>query len=181
MKASDIINFSSKPIVRPGKSGISGYGLFAKKHISKGRPVVVYYGDKMSDEEVYDLYMENREEYREVSKNMRGTPNGFTIRGDKTNENNNLLGVYVNDAGSITCKKGYLTQKALFDYAKTLSDCNLKVVETEDYPVYQSDKRIKKGEELLAHYGIGYWLSQVGCTPEEISDLNRMYNFDSFY
>jgi len=69
----------------------------------------------------------------------------------------------------------------LKNYARTIRLCNLKVIDTIDYPVYVTTRRVKKDEELYVHYGIGYWLSHIKCTPEEISDLNEQYDFSNFY
>jgi len=183
MEASQLVNFNKKQVVYIAKSKINsaGDGLFAKKFIAKNTPVVVYYGNKVTDEEIYNLYMDKPEEYYELNKYIRGTPNGFAIRGDKKQTNSNLMGVYVNDIGCISCKKENINEKVLKDYAQTVKKCNLMTMDTSDYPVYIASKRIKKGEELYAHYGIGYWLSFIGCSPEEISDMNRKYRFDSLY
>jgi len=179
----DFVNINSKPKVYIGKSKIvnGGEGLFAKKFIHKGTNVVIYYGDKVSDEEIYKLYVEKPKEYYELQKIIRGTPNGFAIKGDKEQINLNLCGVYVNDVASINCTKYELDRDVLQKYANTVKKCNVKTVDTKNYPVYISSRKIKKGEELYAHYGIGYWLSHIGCTPEEISDLNQKYLFNSFY
>ena len=186
MKAIDIVNINSKQLVYISRSKINdndnhNNGLFAKKHITKGCPVVIYFGDKITDDEIYDLYTNDPDSYYELNKYIRGTPNGFAIKGDKTQINHNLLGVYVNDFASIRCNKDEINEKVLRDYAHTISRCNLKTVDTVDYPIYVSTKRIKKHEEMYAHYGIGYWLSYIGCSPIEISDLNKKYNFNSLY
>lgn len=189
MSASSIIRFDSninnvyiaQSKIKGFTNIISGKGLFSKKHISKGSPVVVYYGNKITDQEIYDLYMNNPEKYYEINKYIRGTPNGYSIQGDKTQINTALIGVYVNDVACISCDKNEINQDILKEYAQTIKKCNLKTVNTEDYPIYYSSRRIKKNEELYAHYGIGYWLSAIGCSPLEISELNNRYDFNSFY
>lgn len=179
MSASSIIN-SNINNVYIAKSKIKGNGLFAKRHIPKGLPVVVYYGDKITDQEVYDLYMNNPQKYYDINRYIRGTPNGYSVLGTK-DTNTVLMGVYVNDVACISCDKKDINKDVLENYAKTINQCNLKTVDTDDYPVYSSTKRIKKNDELYAHYGIGYWLSAIGCSPLEISELNKQYDFSSFY
>lgn len=183
MQADDVLNFNVKPKVYTAPSKIKdiGDGLFAKQYIPKDTPVVVYYGDKITDEEIYNMYMKDPDNYREISNHIRGTPNGYAVKGDRSLSNHNLLGVYVNDIGSITCKKEDLTEKIMQDYAQTYKQCNLKVVDTEDYPVYVSVKRIKKHDELYIHYGIGYWLGHIGFSPQDISKINKRCNFSSYY
>ena len=179
MKATELVNIKSKTTLFVSQSKIKGAGdgLFAKKYISKGNPVVVYYGDKFTNEDIYELYTNDPEGYHELNKYVRGTPNGYAVKGDKSQENTYLLGVYVNDIGSITCKKDEINETILKAYANTARKCNLKTVDTSDYPVYVATKRIKKGEELYVHYGTGHWLSFIGYSPEEISDLNNKYRF----
>jgi hypothetical protein len=171
----------TKPLVYVSKSKISGLGLFAKKNISKHNPVVIYYGDHITDDEIYKLYTTDPHSYLELSPYIRGTPNGFAIKGCRNQTNKNLLGVFVNDISLIDCKKEDINRGILQNYANTEKKCNLSVVDTDDYPVYFSKRRIIKGEELFVHYGIGYWLSIIGFSPEEISDLNKKYKFESFY
>ena len=171
----------TKPLVYVGKSKVSGSGLFAKKNISKNNPVVMYYGNHITDDEIYELYTNDIQSYLELSPYIRGTPNGFAIKGSRDQTNKNLLGVFVNDISLIDCRKEDISKEILKKYANTEKQCNLKVIDTNNYPVYFSKKRIKKGEELYVHYGIGYWLSIIGFNPEEISYLNKKYNFENFY
>jgi hypothetical protein len=206
MQASTLININAKKLVYVDKSNIdsAGNGLFAKRFIHPDTPVVIYHGDKVDDEVMFDMYIKDPSYYHEIKKYIRGTNNGFAIDGstiikssdkclsdkclsdkclsDKDNITNpNLFGVYVNDIGSITCKKEHIDKNILISYVQTKNKCNLKTVDTEDYPVYVSTSRIKKGEELYVHYGIGNWLSFIGCDPLEISKLNKQYDFSSFY
>jgi len=181
MSAYDIIDINRKPIVHITNSKISGYGLFAKKHIHKNTPVVIYYGNKITDADIYNTYENNVDEYCEISKYTRGTPNGYAINGCRDINNLNLVGVYVNDISKLDCTKDNITYDSIKKYTLTKNKCNVKVVDTKDYPIYMSTKRIKKNEEIYVHYGIGYWLLQIGCTPEDISMLNRKYNFSELY
>lgn len=182
--ADSILKFNTRlghVVINQSKITAAGQGLFAKKQIRISQPVVVYYGSKITDEQVYDVYINNHEEYIEMSAFIRGTLNGFNILGDKNNNVDVLQGVYVNDIARIDCKKNQVNKQILHDYATTYKKCNLKVVDTADYPIYYATRTIKKGEELYVHYGIGYWLLHIGYLPQEISELNDIYNFESFY
>lgn len=183
MAANTILKFDSKPNqVYVAQSKVKGAddGLFAKKHITRGSPVVVYHGSKTTDQEIYDMYTDDPDAYDKVKPYIRGTPNGFAINGEKCN-NAVLMGIYVNDVACIDCVKEDLTLDIVKEYAATLRKCNLKTVDTLDYPLYYAPRRIKKNEEFYAHYGIGYWLSEIGCSPEEINALNKEYDFESLY
>lgn len=182
-KAEMTIKFDSKlnqVKVGPSKINNAGLGLFAKKHIQRSQPLVVYYGSPITDEEVYDMYMNNPGEHLAFSSIIRGTPNGFAIMGEKS-DIPVLQGVYVNDVACINCSKDKITKQVLQDYASTIKQCNLKTVDTLDFPIYYTTKSIKKGEEFYVHYGIGYWLLHIGCRPEDISKYNEMFDFSSFY
>jgi hypothetical protein len=183
--ANTILKFDSNlkhVIVGPSKIKGAGQGLFAKKQIQRDQPVVVYHGTKITDREVYDIYINNPDEHKRLNSIIRGTPNGYVIQGIKCNVPV-LQGVYVNDISciNIKVKKEEITKDVLQNYANTIKQCNLKIVDTVDFPIYYSVKTIKKGDELYVHYGIGYWLLHIGFAPEEINNLNKTYNFASFY
>lgn len=181
--AASILKFDSKlnqVKVEQSKIKNAGQGLFAKKHIQRSQPLVIYYGSTITDEEVYDLYMNNPDRHLALNSFIRGTPNGFSIMGEKNNVPV-LQGVYVNDISCISCPKELITKEILQEYANTFKQCNLKTVDTSDYPIYYTVRSIKKGEELYVHYGIGYWLLYIGCRPEEISEYNSKYDFASLY
>lgn len=181
--ASSYLDFNSKKsLTYSDKSKIpgAGDGLFAKKLIPVGTSVAVYMGKKITDEEVYEICKRDRDEYQKLNSVIRGTPNGYAIVGEK-NTNSNLAGVLVNDIGCISCSKDDLCRDILVKYVETAKKCNLKTVDTSDYPVYVTTKRIKKGDELYAHYGIGYWLLHIGFSPEELTVLNQIYQFEKFY
>lgn len=182
--ADSILNFNTRlghVVIAQSKINNAGQGLFAKKQIRISQPVAVYYGSTLTDEQVYDIYTNNYEEYLRMNAFIRGTPNGFNILGDKNITVDVLQGVYVNDIGCINCTKDQINKQVLQEYANTYKKCNLKVVDTMDYPIYYAIRTIKKGEELYVHYGIGYWLLHIGFLPQEISKLNDIYNFDSLY
>ena len=180
--AQSMIKFDQKVPVYVAESKIegAGLGLFAGKQISSSQPVVIYYGSKMLSEDVYDLFMSNPESYGEAQSIIRETPNGYAIRGEKT-EKTALHGVYVNDVAKIQCEKDSVDRDALVEYINSAKNCNLKTIDTSDYPVYVSTRRIKKHEELYVHYGIGYWLLQMGYGPEELNVLDQYYKFSTLY
>lgn len=182
-KAADMVQVTGKPKTYVAQSSIenAGDGLYSINPCVKNIPIVIYYGLAITDQEVYDIYTNHRDDYYEISDYLRGTPNGCVIYGDKNVTNPNLHGVYVNDISSLNCQKSEINHTILRKYADTKRLCNLKVVDTKDFPVYVTTKRINRGEEFYVHYGIGYWLSHLKCSPEEISDLNSQYHFESFY
>ena len=175
---------SDNQLVYISKSKIenAGDGLFANKDIPKNMPVVIYYGEKITNEEICDVYINDPKKYFELNSVIRGSSNNYAIKGDKKQTNPRFWGVYVNDCGSINnTNLNNFNPNIIKKYVDSIKKCNLKTIETLDYPVYVSTRNIKKGEELYVHYGIGYWLSHIGYSPEEIYDLNEKYNFDSFY
>lgn len=182
LTASSLLPYDTKTAtyVKTSKIPNAGDGLFVKKHTARGTPIAVYYGAKMTDEEVFDLHQSDFEAYRQANSVIRGTPNGFAVKGEKTDKPA-LNGVYVNDIACIDCDKENLTKEAIIEYAKTAKNCNVTTQNTSDYPVYVTRKRVTKNEELYAHYGIGYWLQEIGCTADEISKLNAALKFDSLY
>jgi hypothetical protein len=183
MNASSLLNIKGKPKVHVAKSHIKngGNGLFASSYFTKNVPMVIYYGHLLTHQQVYDIYMDHQEIYYQMSDDLRGTSGNNVILGDRNNTNPNLLGVYVNDISFINCPKNEINRNILSKYAQTHQVCNLKVVDTPDYPVYVTTCRVKKDEELYVHYGIGYWLTHIGCTPDEISTLNDYYDYESLY
>lgn len=183
--ALDLMKFDRPPLIHLGNSKIvkGEKGLFANKIIRRGEPVIVYYGDMVKDADFVNMYMEDREKYFAVAPYIRGTPNDFAINGKSAYDldNINLQGIYVNDAAKLNISPGSFDIGVAKRYAATSKQCNLRVVDTTDYPVYAAQKRIKKNEELTVHYGIGYWLEVNGFAADEISDLNKKYDFSSFY
>lgn len=186
MSASKLLNFTSKPKTYISQSRVQngGRGVFTNKNFIKDTPMIVYYGTKLTDHEIYNMYMyepQGSAKYYQISDYLRGTPNGFVIHGDINVQNPNLQGVYVNDISSIDCQKDELTSDILKKYAQTAKLCNVHVIDTTDYPVYITTRRIKKNDELYVHYGIGYWLAHIGFSPDEISTLNDLCKFDDLY
>lgn len=183
MNASNYIDFNQTPCTQIARSLIknAGQGLFTTRKIGKGTPVTVYYGPQLTNQMIYDIYTSDLERYYQLSPYLRGNNNGLVINGDKAVDNPNLQGVYVNDISRLANSKQEVTRESLKRYASTLKLCNLRVVDTMDYPVYVSTKLIKKNEELYVHYGIGYWLQSLQFSAVEISELNQLLDFNSFY
>lgn len=179
-------------ILKPSLIPQAGLGLFTNKFIHPNTPVVLYHGKKLSQQEVYQLNQDLPEaEFKELNSRIRGTVHDYVILGPTQQQqstpqptNPYHLGVYVNDISRIQIDhKDQLTEQHLKDYVQTLKRCNLRVSDdpSSEYPVYYATRRIKKNEELYVHYGIGFWLLQLGFRPLEISELNRKHPFDLFY
>ena len=64
----------------------------------------------------------------------------------------------------------------------SLKNSNVDIVIRNGKPYYMAIKRIKKGQEILAHYGIGYWLLEMDTDPKMIAIMDRdMGGFGQFY
>jgi len=158
-----------------------GQTLQATQRIVRGTPVVLYHGKMITSKENVETYLENPSEYIEKkAKYIRGhsSNNDISIDASQVVENFNrgegkinlnLMGVLVNDVA----KPNSLKIEDLRKYQLSTDKCNLEVsrFETSDYPLYVAKRRIKKGEILTVHYGLGYWLLQMGVKPEEISEM----------
>jgi SET domain-containing protein len=163
-------------LVYIGKSKIKdelSKGLFAKQDIKKGTRICIYFGDILEEDELPELYQKNKNIMKFIRKG-----NDFLVDGSKAYliDNLNLSGVYVNDYKKLNSIK----KKDMRIYFKTRSKCNVKEEQTTDFPIYVARKDIKKGEELTVHYSIGYWLLEMGITPQELlkykKTINNFYN-----
>lgn len=140
-------------------------GLFATRFIPKGTNIVIYFGDVLDKEELMEKYQKDKN----IMKFIRNG-HDFIVDGSvgyKTN-NLNLSGVYVNDRSKLKST----SMKDMKKYYKTRTKCNVDVLRTSDFPVYIAKKNIQEGEELLVHYGIGYWLYELGVKP---ADIHKKY------
>lgn len=137
-------------------------GVFALKDIKKGENVCVYFGDIINEDELYEKYKNNPNIMKYIRKG-----NGFLVDASIVNKIDKvkLLGGYVNDISKPKSK----SKKDLEHYNKTKFICNIEVVETNDFPIYRARKDIKKGSELFVHYGVNYWLLDMGVKPEDLS------------
>jgi hypothetical protein len=151
-----------------------GRTLRAKRHIPKSTPVVIYYGETKTIDDNLSEYFDDPKKYiEEQGPYIRGHPIKKDISIDATKivyENfsktpSNLVGVLVNDIA----KPKSLKIEDLKEYLNTSSRCNLETIPTSDYPLYVAKRKIKKGEILTVHYGLGYWLLHMGVPPEKIS------------
>ena len=182
-KSFSIIKLNQEPLVYVKKSTRpnGGKGLFAKENIKKGTPVVIYYGKMTDSEQIFDYYTDNSENYlKNIFPYVRNTEreniviNGYSALNHK---NSNVLGVYVNDYDKL---KNTNIQE-MKRYAKTAKLCNLEIVETADFPIYFSRRNIKKGEELFAHYSVGYWLLYLGTKAEDMEEIYKKTEWNKFY
>ena len=87
------------------------------------------------------------------------------------------MGVYVNDYDKLKNS----TKKEMKRYAKTAQKCNLEIADTLDFPIYFSRRKIKKDEELFAHYSIGYWLLHLGTKVEDMEEIYKKHDWNKFY
>jgi hypothetical protein len=181
-KSFNIIKLSRKPLVyvKDSTRPNGGKGLFAKEDIPANHPVVIYYGKRTNSDEIFQAYEDNPENYlKNIFPYVRDTErneaiNGATALGHK---NNNVLGVYVNDYDKLKNS----TKKEMKRYAKTAQKCNLEIADTLDFPIYFSRRKIKKDEELFAHYSIGYWLLHLGTKVEDMEEIYKKHDWNQFY
>ena len=141
-------------------------GMFAKKDIKKGTPITIYFGDVLDEDELVEKYKKNKDIMKYIRKGHDFIVDGSI--GYKTN-NLNLNGVYVNDIFKMKSKK----IKDIKHYYKSKNICNVEVMGTGDFPVYVAKRDIKKDQELFIHYGIGFWLMELGVTPQELKTKYR--------
>ena len=136
-------------------------GMFATRDILKGTPITIYFGDVLDEEELIEKYNESKDIMKYIRKGHDFIVDGSI--GYKT-DNLSLNGVYVNDIFKLKSK----SRKDMKHYCKSRNICNVEVLETGDFPVYIAKKDIRKGQELFVHYGLGFWLCELGVTPIEL-------------
>lgn len=138
-------------------------GLFAKKDIKKGTNIVIYFGDILDEKELIEKYKKNKNIMKYIRKGY-----DFLVDGSEAYKikNNNLFGVYVNDIYKLKSTK----YDDMVYYNRTKKICNVEVVNTLDFPIYIAKKDIKKNQELFVHYGLAYWLNEIGVTPNELKN-----------
>lgn len=165
-QAFSILPISNKPLIYSKKSLIenAGIGLFAKEYIPKNTPIVIYFGNILSNQEVLSLYSKNKPEYiTTIAPYLRDSGNSnIIIDGRIDLDNINLMGKLVNDYSNL--------DNGITHYLESHTKCNVIIKETHDFPIYYSLKNINKGEELYAHYGLGYWLLLKGIEPDQIKN-----------
>lgn len=162
----NILNIKKSPLVYK-KINEKGKSLFAKKTIKKGTPIIIYYGDIIDKKEIYNEYVNDRENYiKNIGPYIRDIDDNKVVNGVGylEHENLNLCGVLVNDY----CCINNDNKIEMLKYIESKNNCNVEIIETNDFPIYYSTKKIKKDEEICAHYGIGYWLLNIGIDADKI-------------
>jgi len=171
--AFEIINIKQETdVIEIKKSHIKdelSMGLFAKRDIKKGEYVVIYFGDVLDEEELLHKYKQDKNIMKYVRKGYDFIVDGS--EGYKT-KNLNLSGVYVNDILKLKSK----STKDMNHYHKSRLICNIEVVDTTDFPVYRARKDIKVGQELFVHYGLNYWLLNMGISPGDLKKYQKKIN-----
>lgn len=138
-------------------------GMFATKDIPKGTDITIYFGDVLDTDEVYQKYQQDKSITKYTRKGYDFVVDGSVAYKLK---NKNLLGVYVNDIVKMKSTK----RKDIKQYNKSKMICNVEAIETSDFPVYRARRDIKKGQELFVHYGMFYWLMELGVSPDKLND-----------
>ena len=187
-------NIKSPPLVEVTEDPDpeKGLTLMAREDIPQHQPVILYYGKSETPEENVEAYFDDPEDYiKNKAPYIRALTESKSInashmiptdikpqtepksskssKSPKSPKSNlNLLGVLVNDVN----KPKSLRAVDLIAYLDTQEDCNLiPSHQTNDYPLYISKRPIKKGEILTVHYGLGYWLLQLGIPPPGIGHI----------
>jgi len=176
--ALNYLKINQKPLfeVIQDSNPLLGRTLKAKRQIPKGTPVVIYYGKRLTSEENLYAYLDDHVTYiQSRAPYIRGhaSPQQTDLSIDasevvkSSRYSLNLMGVLVNDIA----KPQSLSPADLQAYCESETQCNLRVEpRTKDYPLYVAKRTIKKGEILTVHYGLGYWLLQMGVPPQRISE-----------
>jgi len=155
----------------------AGIGLFARKQFKKGDLVVTYFGDILSNDDIYNLYCKDKENYiKNIHPYVRDFSNNNVVIG-KINKDINKCGVLVNDYAKLKSTN----RKDIQEYVKlSLKYANVKEQIGKEYPEYVAIKRIKKNEEIYVHYGIGWWLMHFGISAQEVDKMNKEYDFYNY-
>ena len=159
----------------------AGNGLFAKKIFRKGEIVCEYHGLYVTKEQIYESYTKNKDNYmKKIHPYIRDISNDKVVIGM---EEKDLFksGVLVNDFKKLYSKK--ITD--IMTYVReSMKNKNVDIVidNKTNKPYYVATKRIKKGNEFYAHYGIGFWLLGTGMSPSELSKMDKdLGGFNKFY
>lgn len=147
----------------------AGLGLFAKKIYRKGEIVCEYAGNHCEKSIMMELYLENIEEYLRIHQYARDLDEDTVIIGDPELGKADLgkSGVYVNDGACL--QPGKHDRDAIQRYVRlSMKACNVEPLVQGDKLFYVASKRIKKGEEIYAHYGPHYWLLLGGVPADQL-------------
>jgi len=151
----------------------AGNGIFAKSYIKKNTPLIIYFGNLIHANETLESYESNEDNYiKNVSPYLRDSVfKNYVIDPsilfDEPDIDIILKGYIVNDYSNITSIYNSDIQK----YIDSKDNCNVTIMETKDYPIYYSNRDIKKDEELYTHYGLGYWLIQNNIDVTKINSI----------
>lgn len=141
----------------------AGAGLFAGTMFRKGDTVCEYAGTKMDKVETMDMYLDDQDTYlTDIHPYSRDLDESTVIIGDRSMPRS---GVFVNDGASLKFK----TPTAIKQYisaSKAKQNVHTNIIDGKIY--YVASKRIKKGEEIYAHYGPYYWLLLNGIPAEQL-------------
>lgn len=170
---------SKKIIKKKSKISNAGNGMFAKKIFHRGDIVCEYFGMIVSKDTIYESYMRDKENYiTKIHPYVRDLDDKRVIIG-KENKDIYKSGVLVNDGAMLKTDEIEDMKKYINE---SLSKANVEIVIKGDKALYLAKKRIKKGEECYAHYGLGYWLLGNGVDPKMIAIMDRdMGGFDRLY
>lgn len=156
--------------VKPSKINNAGKGVYAESLYRKGDRVCEYAGNIMDKKLTMDMYLMDRSRYlQEIHPYARDLDEKRVIIGDRSLEQCGFkAGVYVNDAGCLN----KVDSNSIASYKSTEQKCNVKSVRYDDRLYYVATKRIKRGEELYAHYGVHYWLLLNNVPAEQLKLIN---------
>lgn len=166
-------------IKKKSKLRNAGNGLFANKTFRKGDNVADYFGVPITKDQVYKLYTNDKKHYmKEIHPFLRDVDDTRVVVGGEEEGDLYKGGVLVNDAAKLTSIKITDIQKYIRESTKAE---NVAIALGGEFPTYRAIKRVKKGQEFYAHYGWGYWALAMGVPAEEISEMDKKYNFSQYY
>ncbi len=171
--------FTTKSKVKVQKSNLydAEKGLFAKALFRKGDKVCEYAGEIKDKTDMADFYQYDQEGYMKIHRYIRDLDNERVIIGDHELVKNDWMksGVYVNDGAclDLTIKYDHDIHQDIMSAYIDNSEMkqNVEAVTQDDKVYYIATKRIKKGEEIYAHYGKHYWLLLSGISIEQLHNF----------
>lgn len=177
--AFNYLNPNKKNLVYISESKIfdGGKGIFAKSDIKKNKPLIIYFGNLIHSNETLESYELDKENYiKNIAPYLRDSVfKNYVIDPSILIEEPDidiiLKGYIVNDY----CNIPSITNINIQKYIDSKDKCNVTIMETKDYPIYYSNRDIKKDEELYTHYGLGYWLIQNNLDVTEINSILKKF------
>ena len=171
---------SKKLFKKKSKIKNAGNGLFAKKIFYKGDLVCEYAGNIMTKEETFEQYQLDHNNYiKKIHPYIRDLSQTKVVVGKEYPNNLYKCGVLINDGAKLKTSN----DKDMENYVKeSLKKSNVDIIIKDGKAYYKAIKKIRKNDEILAHYGIAYWLLSNGVEAKMIAIMNRdMGGFDRFY